>query len=182
MNRLVPLSLLSFLAACGSSNGNSDGGTNAGTTDYAPLYVGAWTGSAVITADGSSITSQAKVPIQEVSTNVIQLHGFCSDTDAYSSGPEADVTSSGFTLRSDSCSWNSVNCTAGNLTFSWSDGSGTLTNGLVTFAVNGTLMCGTLSVSYNLNFSASQKGSYGSLTAGNNPESGVASGLGRALQ
>lgn len=122
------------LAACGSGNGNG--------MDYAAAYVANWTASGTIEVQGNSRGGQVLVPIQETGTNVIELQGFCSDTDAYAGGPVADVTANGYTVRPDSCSFSSTSCTAGELGFAWTRGSGALNNQL-TGSISGTLSCGT---------------------------------------
>ena len=76
------------LAACGSGNGNG--------MDYAAAYVANWTASGTIEVQGNSRGGQVLVPIQETGTNVIELQGFCSDTDAYAGGPVADGTATRF--------------------------------------------------------------------------------------
>ena len=163
MRNSIPMLATLVLSACGGSNSSNDGGT--GGMDYAPPYVGAWTGMATATANGNSITNTVEVPIEETGTNVIELQGFCADTDAYATGPMADVTSSGFTFRSDSCHWASADCTAGNLTFVVTSGSGTLSNGQLSFTFDGSVSCGSQTVTISLTYSASQKGAYGSSTA-----------------
>jgi hypothetical protein len=178
MKRRCPLLAMAWLAACGGASGSAGDG---GTTDYAAAFVGAWTGSATITAGTQTVTQQAKVPIEEVSGNLIRLHGFCSDTDAYADGPLADVTSQGLSFRVGSCNWSSSACNSGNLVLQTSGGSGSLTNGALTVALSGTISCGSQSVDYSLNFASSQKGTYGSLTAGKD-EPALAKGLSRALQ
>jgi hypothetical protein len=177
---LLTLCSISLLAACATSTTNDTDGGNG--TDYAPLYVGAWSGSADITADGNEITADAVIPIEEVSTNVIELQGLCSDSDNYAAGPQADVSSTGFSIVSDACSFASENCNQGNITFAWSDGNGSLTNGQLSFNVDGTLSCGTLSVSYTLTFSSSQKGPYGSLRSGQTPSAALAAAAKRAFR
>jgi hypothetical protein len=140
------------LAACGSG------------TDYAAPYVANWTASATIEIQGSSLELQVLVPIKETGNNLIELQGFCSDNDMYADGPIADVTASGYTVRSDSCSFPSTTCGLGNIGFAWSSGSGGLSNDQLTGSVSGTLSCGTQSLTYSVSFTSTAKGAYGSLT------------------
>jgi len=153
-----------FLAACGTTtNTTSDAGNtnDGGTTDYAAPYEGNWSGSVTVTANGQMETTNGVLAIQETAINVIQIQGFCSDTDVYAAGPVADVTASGFTVRADSCTFSSTSCNAGDLTFAWSDGSGSLSNGQVGGSVDGTLTCGTDAIAYSLTFTATGKQAYG---------------------
>jgi hypothetical protein len=181
VRRPFAFSLVLLLCACGTSSttDNNDAGNG---TDYAPPYVGAWTGTADIVADGQEFTATSDVPIEELGTNLIELHGFCSDTDAYSSGPQANVSSTGFNLIAGSCSYSSTNCDQGNITFAWSDGTGTLTAGTLSFNIDGSLACGTLTVGYTLTFSSSSKGPYGSVLAPSHPAAALASPFRGALQ
>jgi hypothetical protein len=153
--------LVLSLAACGSGSGNTNNGNSSGT-DYAAAYVGDWTASGTLAAAGNSQDVQLLLPIQETGSNVIELQGFCSDSDAYASGPLADVTATGFTLRADSCTFASASCSAGNFGFSWSSGSGTLSNNQLAGSVSGTLSCGGQSIDFSLNFNSTMKGAYGS--------------------
>ena len=138
------------LSACGS------------TTDDAPAYVANWTTQATINAGGSSETGGILLPIQRTDTNVIELQGFCSDTDIYASGPVADVTTNGFTIRPGSCSFSSTACSTGNFSFAWTSGSGTLSNGQLTGSFSGTVSCSTVSVTYTITFTSTSKVAYGS--------------------
>jgi len=155
------------LAACNTTTG-TDGGTpssDGGTTDYAPPYVANWAVSDDVNADGADMTEDITIPIQRQSTNVIQLQGFCSDTDLYSTGPVADVTATGYTVRADSCSFADSSCTAGNLEFEWAAGSGSLSNNVLTGTLSGTVTCGEESVDYTMTFTSTSMSTYGSSTA-----------------
>jgi len=132
--------------------------------DYAASYVSAWTGPATFVVNSTSSTSTIKVPISEVSSNVIKLHGFCSPSDAYSDGPDADVTSSGFTVRGGgSCTASTTSCST--FTFGVSGGTGSLSNGVVTLNIYGTVTCNGTSMSYTASFTSQQQATYGSLVA-----------------
>src|SRR5450755_294078 len=167
------------LAACGTTTG-SDGGTPTGDggagTDYAPPYVANWAITGDLNADGTDTPQQFTLPIQELSSNVIELQSFCSETDMYSTGPVADVTASGFTVRADSCSYSSMNCSQGDLEFAWTSGSGSQSNYVLTGNVSGTISCAGLSTDYTFTFTSTSKGTYGSVTA----HSGI--GLARTLE
>lgn len=156
------------LAACGTTT-SSDAGTPTGDggtgTDYAPPYVANWAITGDLNADGQDVPQEFTIPIQELSTNVIELQGFCSDSDMYSTGPVADVTSTGFTVRSDSCSYTSANCSDGELEFAWTSGSGSQSNNVLTGNFSGTLTCAGLSTDYTFTFTSTSKGTYGSLRA-----------------
>ncbi len=132
-----------------------------GGTDFAAAYVANWTATGTFVVDGNSQSLEVLVPIQETSTNVIEVQGFCSDTDTYAAGPLADVTEKGFTLRSGSCSFSSLSCPAGTLTFAWTSGSGMLVDSTLNGAISGTLSCGPQSSNYSVSFTSTTKGSYG---------------------
>jgi hypothetical protein len=163
------------LAGCGSTssnNGNGDGGSG---TDYAPPYVGAWTSTVTVTANGSSQTETIDIPIEENSTNVIELQGFCSASDAYGSGPTADTSSSGFTVLASSCSFSDPSdCASGDIVLAVTDGSGTLNNGTLNGSIDGSLTCGSTSVSFTLAFNSSSKGNYGTQRGGVRPTKALA--------
>lgn len=141
------------VTACGSGNGDG--------TDYAAAYVANWTATGTFVVDGNSQSLEVLVPIQETSKNVIEVQGFCSDTDTYAAGPAADVTANGFTLRSSSCTFSSVSCPAGTLTFAWTSGSGTLVNDTLNGTITGSLSCGQQSANYSVSYTSTSKGSYG---------------------
>lgn len=154
------------LAACNTTTG-SDGGTplsDGGTgTDYAPPYVANWAMSGDLNADGTDIPQTFTMPVQELSPNVIELQQFCSDTDIYSDGPVADVTATGFTVRSGSCSYQSVQCSGGDIELSWASGSGSISNDVLTGTFSGEESCAGLSTEYTLSFTSTSKGAYGSV-------------------
>jgi hypothetical protein len=141
------------LSACGSG------------TDYAAAYIANWTASGSLVSRGGTVAIEVLVPIKETGSNVIELQGFCSDTDMYADGPVADVTASGYTLRPSSCSFASVSCSANQLGFGWASGNGTLNADQLTGSVSGALTCGTLTVPYSLSFTSTAKGTYGLLRA-----------------
>ena len=60
---------------------------NGDGTDFAAAYVANWTATGTFVVDGNSQSLEVLVPIQETSTNVIEVQGFCSDTDTYAAGP-----------------------------------------------------------------------------------------------
>jgi hypothetical protein len=165
------------LAACNTTTG-TDGGTpssDGGTTDYAPPYVANWMVTGDLTADGQDVPQQFTMPVQEVSPNVIELQQFCSDNDIYSDGPVADVTATGFTIRSGSCSYSSVNCSDGDLEVSWASGSGSLSNDVLSATCSGEESCAGLSTAYTVTLTSTSKGTYGSVTA--HRGTGLAEGL-----
>lgn len=145
------------LAACG--------GSPSASTDYAAQYVAAWTAQISIQAQGSSSADQILLPIQEREANVIELQGFCSETNPYSEGLVADVTANGYTVRPDACSIASATCPSGGVGFAWARGDGTLDNGQLTGEMSGTLSCGSVSVNFTASFTSSQRGAYGGFTA-----------------
>jgi hypothetical protein len=141
------------LTACGGGSGNG--------TDYAAAYVANWTATGTFIVGGNSQSLEVLVPIHETSANIIEVQGFCSDTDTYSAGPMADVTAKGFTLRSGSCTFSSLSCPAGTLSFAWTSGSGTLVDDTLSGTIAGNLSCGPQSSNYSVSFTSTAKGSYG---------------------
>jgi hypothetical protein len=81
--------------------------TKGAAVDYTVPYLGTWFGSATTTVNGTAATSATKVPIVKVDNNTIEVKGFCSQTDAYSSGPNANVGGDG-SLVPGSCNVGAV--------------------------------------------------------------------------
>jgi hypothetical protein len=132
--------------------------------DFAPPYVANWAVMATLVAGGSSSIEQAALPVQRTDTNVIELQGFCADSDVYAEGPLADVTANGYAIRAGSCSYASAGCNMGNLGFQWASGGGTLSGASLTPAM-GSLSGGTQSISYTLSFTSTDQTPYGGVTA-----------------
>jgi hypothetical protein len=146
VRKAIHLALFALLASCGGSD-----------SDYALPYVGTWTGAVTATSLGQASTGTAVVPIHEVSANLIELLGFCADADATSPGPMGSVTSNGFTLTPSSCSWTSAACTASDFTLAVSSGDGSLNDGVLNFAFNGSGTCGSKTVPLSVGFKSSAK-------------------------
>ncbi len=132
-------------------------GSCGGTSDYASPYVGTWSGAVTASSLGQASNATAVVPIREVSTNVIELLGFCADSDLASPGPMGSVSANGFTLSPSSCTWTSAACTAGNFTLSVSGGDGNLSGGTLNFAFNGSGTCGSETTPLSIGFSSSSR-------------------------
>jgi hypothetical protein len=150
MRRMLMAAVAAVVVACGSSTGGNDGGTG---TDYAPPFVGTWSGTLTLTetapSTGTPQSTQQSIVITEVMANTVSLQQTCPDL----SSVTAIVTSATeFAITAPhACPVTTVS-TCTTVVFTYNTLTGTLSGGVLSLA--GTLTaagCG-VSASSNLTF------------------------------
>jgi hypothetical protein len=145
---------------CGCSGSNSGDGTDAGAdsgpnagVDYAPPFVGTWTGTVSLLdpTSGNVIESgQSSFVISEVMPNTLSLAGICPDL----SGPTATVTSATqFAIpMAHSCPADTTEAACASIVITYNTLSGALAGGVLSLAGSLTAVgCG-ITVNENVSF------------------------------
>jgi hypothetical protein len=137
--RCLPMIAAAALVACGSSD-----------TDWAPAFVGTWTGTTTYTVNGQSASGAGQVVVTESGTNQLSVSDVCSGgggtlTATVTSATTATTTAySCPAVASGSCSSVVQNIAAG---------SGSLSGATLSLSATGTLVgCGQ-TIPYQVTFS-----------------------------
>lgn len=154
MRRMLVTAVAALWCGCGSGTGGGDGGTG-NTVDYAPPFVGTWSGTLTETETapsmGTPMSTQASIVITEVMANTISLEQTCPDLSSLS----ATVTSATeFALTAPhACPATTVSsCTT--VVFTYNTLTGTLSGGVLSLAGTATAAgCG-VSASANISFTS----------------------------
>jgi hypothetical protein len=152
MRRMHLAAVSALLCACGSSSSGTDGGP---TADFAPPFVGTWSGTLTLTetapSTGTPLSSQESIVITEVMANTVSLNETCPDLSSLT----ATVTSATeFAITAPHACPATTVSTCTTVVFTYNTLTGTLSGGVL--SLTGTLTaagCG-VSASSNLSFTS----------------------------